>query len=157
MPEATSKPLLVRTLMPARYRALLAAVGLAAVSVLVTMTPWPGLAVVIATALAAAMMMTVRIRLEQTCLSIRVAAVFGTTIPYRDISAVSVGPTTGIVQGMGLRLLPGEGTGYLVGGPSIRLRSGNTTIIASCAAPEELVSLITSRITGPTNAATSPR
>lgn len=58
---------------------------------------------------------------------------------------------------MGLRLLPGEGTGYLVGGPSIRLRSGNTTIIASCAAPEELVSLITARITGPTKGATRPR
>ncbi|MFB9654924.1 hypothetical protein [Pseudarthrobacter oxydans] len=148
MPEATSRRSLVfRTLMPARFRVLLALVGLAVVSVLLITTPWPGLAVVMAGVLAAAMMMTVRIRLEDTCVSIRVAGVFGTTIAYNEISVVSLGPTTGIIEGMGLRLLPGEGLGYLVGGPSICIRSGKSTIIASSAAPEEVIARIRERRT----------
>lgn len=129
--------------MPARYRVLLALVGLAVVSVLLITTPWPGL--VMAGVFAAAMMMTVRIRLEDTCVSIRVAGVFGTAIPYKEISVVSLGPTTGIIEGMGLRLLQGLGPAYLVGGPSICIRSGNSTIIASSAAPEELIARIRER------------
>ena len=141
-----SKPVEFRTFIPLRYRAVLAAVGIAAVSILLVTAPWPGLAVVVAAVFVAVMTMTVRARLDEVCLSIRVAGLFATTIPYRQISAVSAGPNTGFVQGMGLRVLPGGGTGYLVGGPSVRIQCGNTTVFVSCADPQGLVARIGAHI-----------
>lgn len=141
-----SKPVEFRTFIPLRYRAVLAAVGIAAVSILLTATPWPGLVVLVAAVFVAVMTMSVRIRLDEECLSIRVAGVFATTIPYREISAVSAGPNTGFVQGMGLRILPGGGTCYLVGGPSVRIQCGNTTVLASCDNPKGLVTRIGAHI-----------
>ncbi|GAA2564096.1 hypothetical protein LR392_05825 [Arthrobacter sp. AK04] len=141
-----SKPVEFRTFTPLRYRAVLAAVGIAAVSILLAATPWPGLAVLVAAVFVAVMTMSVRIRLDEECLSIRVAGVFATTIPYREISAVSAGRNTGFVQGMGLRILPGGGTGYLVGGPSVRIQCGNTAVFVSCADPQGLVTRIGAHI-----------
>lgn len=131
-----------RTFIPLRYRAVLAAVGIAAVSILWATAPWPGLAVLVAAVFIAVMTISVWTRLDEVGLSIRVAGLFGTTIPYREISAVSPGPNTGFVQGMGLRILPGGGTGYLVGGPSVRIQCGNTTVLVSCADPQGLVARI---------------
>ncbi|HSO92787.1 MAG TPA: hypothetical protein VLR70_16765 [Arthrobacter sp.] len=139
-------PVEFRTHMPLRYRAVLAVVGMAAVSILLATGPRPWLAVFVAAVFAAVMTMTVRIRLGEAGLSIRVAGLFSTTIPYREISAVSAGPATGFVQGMGLRILPGGGTGYLVGGPSVRIQCGNTNVLVSCADPQELVRRIGARI-----------
>lgn len=141
-----SKPVEFRTFTPLRYRAVLAAVGIAAVSILLAATPWPGLAVLVAAVFVAVMTMSVRIRLDEECLSIRVAGVFATTIPYREISAVSAGRNTGFVQGMGLRILPGGGTGYLVGGPSVRIQCGNTAVFVSCTDPQGLVTRIGAHI-----------
>jgi hypothetical protein len=141
-----AKPVELRTYVPLRYRAVLAVVGIAAVFILLAAARWPWLAVLVAAVFLATMSMTVRIRLDELGLSIRVAGLFSTTIPYQEISAVSAGPATGFLQGMGLRILPGGGTGYLVGGPSVRIHCSNTTVLVSCADPQGLVQRIGAHI-----------
>jgi uncharacterized membrane protein YhhN len=143
-----SKPLELRTYMPMRYRSTLAVICIAAVSILLATGPWLLLAGLVAAAFAAALTMNVRIRLDEVGLSIRVASFFSTTIPYHEISAVSAGPVTGFRQGMGLRILPGGGTGYLVGGPSVRIQCGDNAILVSCASAQKLVARVDARIFG---------
>lgn len=132
--------------MPMRYRIVLAVVCICAVAILLAAGPWPLLAVLVTVAFAAAISMNVRVRLDEAGLSIRVAGLFSTTIPYWEISAVSAGPATGFLQGMGLRILPGGGTGYLVGGPSVRIQCGNNVVLVSCADAQRLVARIDAQI-----------
>ena len=141
-----SKPVEFRTYMPLPYRAVLGVVGIAAVLILWASGPWPWLAVPVAAVFVAVTTMTVRIRLGEVALFVRVAGLFSTTIPYREISAVSVGPATGFAQGMGLRILSGGSTGYLVGGPSVRIQRGSPIVLVSCADPQGLVARIGARM-----------
>lgn len=145
-PEEHAKSAEFRTFMPLRYRAVLAGVGLAAVTVLLATGRRPWLAVLVAAAFLAALTMSVRVRLDEVGLSVRVAGVFSTSIPYQEIAAVSAGPATGLLHGMGLRLLPGGGTGYLVGGPSVRIQCRNASVLVSCADPQALVTGIRSHL-----------
>lgn len=137
-----------RTGMPTRYQTVLTGVGFVAVIVLsVTGQPWLGL--VIALVFVSALRMNARIRLGETDLSVRVAGLFSTTIAYREITAVSAGPSTGIREGMGLRVLPGGGTGYLVGGPTIRIQGGaGTWLLVSCADPVAAIVRIRAHLSG---------
>ena len=128
----------LRTDMPTRYQAGLAGVGFVAAIVLsLTGQPWLGLAMALVSV--TALRMNARIRFEEASLSVRVAALFSTTIPYREITAVSAGPSTGLREGMGLRILPGGGTGYLVGGPTVRIQGAGIWLLISCADPEDAV------------------
>ncbi|UKA55445.1 hypothetical protein LFT45_05855 [Arthrobacter sp. FW305-BF8] len=137
-----SRPVEFRTYMPLRYRAVLGVAGIAAVLILLASGPSPWLAVPVAAVFVAVTTMTARIRLGEVSMSIRVAGLFSTTIHYREISAVSVGPATRFAQGMGLRILSGGGTGYLVGGPSVRIQRDSNTVLVSCANPQALVARI---------------
>jgi hypothetical protein len=141
-----SNPVKFRTYMPLRYRAVLAAVGVVAVLILLVSGSWPWLGVLVAVVFVAAMMMSTLVRLDGSVLSIRVAGLFSIAIPYKEISAVSAGRATGFVQGMGLRILSGGVTGYLVGGPSVRIQCGNSAVLVSCADPQELVTQIGTRL-----------
>lgn len=132
--------------MPLRYRAFLAAMGIVTVSILLVTGSWPWLVVAPAAVFGAAMMMSTFVRLDESVVSIRVAGIFSTAIAYAEISHVSVGPATGLAQGMGLRILSGRVTGYLVGGPSVRIQCKNSAVLVSCADPAELIRLINSRI-----------
>lgn len=137
----------LRTGMPPRYQAVLAGVGFAAAIVLsVTGQPWLGLTM--ALVFVPALRMNARIRFEEAGLSVRVAALFSTTIAYKEISAVSTGPSTGLREGMGLRILPGGGTGYLVGGPTIRIQCAGTWLLITCADPEDAVARIRAHLQG---------
>ncbi|GLB68962.1 hypothetical protein [Arthrobacter mangrovi] len=73
---------------------------------------------------------------------------FSTEVLYRDITEISAGPTTGLLQGMGLRILPRQGTGYLVGGPTVQIRTGNSTLLVSCTRPEEFIECLGSACAG---------
>ncbi|MBM7848119.1 hypothetical protein [Arthrobacter roseus] len=76
---------------------------------------------------------------------IRVAGVFSTTISYGDISEVASAKETGIVERMRLRILPNSTTGYLVGGPSVRITTGSSAVLVSSSAPDKLVEAIERR------------
>jgi hypothetical protein len=93
-----------------------------------------------------ALRMSARIRFEDAGLSVRVAGLFSTKIAYRDITAVTTGPSTGLGEGMGLRILPGGGTGYLVGGPTIRIQTASGWLLVSCADPERAIVHIRTRL-----------
>lgn len=135
----------LRTGMPAKYQGLLAAVGFVAVVVLSAAGQvWLG--PVMALVFVSALRMSARIRCEDASLSVRVAGLFSTKIAYREITAVTTGPSTGLREGMGLRILPGGGTGYLVGGPTVRIQTASGWLLVSCADPERAVVHIRSKL-----------
>jgi hypothetical protein len=79
------------------------------------------------------------VRLGMNGVHIRVAGIFSTTIPYDDITEVATDRVTGVREGMGLRVLQNKTTGYLVGGPSVRIHtSGGTAVLVSSDTPDEL-------------------
>ncbi|MDK1360721.1 hypothetical protein QNO00_10640 [Arthrobacter sp. zg-Y1219] len=132
-----------RTAMPARYRGILGGLGFATVAgtVIAALEEGPlalGAGLFIAVIFVPVLLMTARISISEQGIRIRVAAVFATEIPYREITGVSVGPVTGLREGMGLRILP-DGTGYLVGGPSVRIECGRTAVLVSCRSPDRLL------------------
>lgn len=90
-------------------------------------------------------LMQASVRLNATEVSIRVVGIFSTTIPYHRIDEVAPWKSTGIASGMGLRVLPNETTGYLVGGPSVRITTGRTAVLVSSNAPEKLSEAIERR------------
>jgi hypothetical protein len=133
-----------RATMPRRYRMALAVLGLVTTACLVAAGAGgqPVLlfaAAAVAALFAALMTMAARLQLREHGVGISVAGLFSTEVRYRDISDVAVGPVTGLLQGMGLRILPGRATGYLVGGPTVRIRCGNATLLVSCTRPEEFI------------------
>lgn len=64
--------------------------------------------------------------------------IFSERIPIRSIHSVSVGPTTGIGAGIGIRLF-GNCQGYLSGGESIKIDTGNQSFIVSVKDPSQVV------------------
>ncbi|MCQ1954787.1 hypothetical protein [Arthrobacter sp. zg-Y238] len=134
-----------RTGLPARYRLTLGLLGLVAAggTVIATLEAGPMplvLGLLIAVVFVAVLMMTARIRVGPESVQIRVV-VFATEIPYPDITRATAGPVTGLAEGMGLRILPGA-TGYLVGGPSVRIECGQSAVLVSCREPERLLSCL---------------
>lgn len=133
-----------RTMMPRRYRTSLALLGLVTTAGLLAagFDGHPALlfaAAAVAALFAAITMMTARLQLREHVVRISVAGLFSTEVRYRDITDVSVGPVTGLLRGMGLRILPRQGIGYLVGGPTVRIRTGNSILLVSCTRPEEFI------------------
>ena len=135
----------LRTGMPARYRAVLAVIGLLATAVVTLSTgqAWAGVAMLLV--FVSAGRLTARIRCDGTGIHVRVAGIFSTTVAYADLVGVAPGPETGLLEGMGLRILRGGGTGFLVGGPTLRIRSKGAWFLVSCADPEAGVELIRTR------------
>ena len=135
-----------RTPMPVRYRLILGLLGLVSaagtVAAALDADPavlWVGVFIVLI--FGPVLLMTAKISVGAQGMGIRVAGMFSTEIPYREITAVSAGPVTGIREGMGLRILP-DGTGYLVGGPSVRIDCGSTAVLVSCRDPERLLACL---------------
>ena len=132
--------------MPARYRLIRGLLGFAAAggTVLAALEAGPVAAaagLLVAALFGAVVLMSARIRVGPKSVQIRAAAVFAAEIPFRDITRVSAGPVTGFGEGMGLRILPGA-TGYLVGGPSVRIEFGQSAVLVSCSEPERLLSCL---------------
>lgn len=132
--------------MPTRYRLLLGFLGLAVLAGTAAGAAEAGAGVLLPGLLVAAIiapivMMRARIRVGPQSLHIRVAGIISTEVPYREITAISAGPVTGLREGMGLRILP-EGTGYLVGGPSVRIGCRYTDVLVSCSEPDRLLAAV---------------
>ena len=145
-----TQPQIFRTAIPTRYRLVLGILGLAVLAgtTLAALEAGPGVLVTgifTAAIIAPMVFMTARIRVGAASLQIRVAGVFRTEVPYRDMRTVSVGPVTGLRYGMGLRILP-EGTGYLVGGPSVRIQCLGSDVLVSCSEPERLLAAVVPRL-----------
>lgn len=97
------------------------------------------LAILLAALFTAVFLMRAVVRLGVHGVHIRVAGVFTTTIPYDQITGAAPDGVTGVREGMGLRILPNKTTGYLVGGPSVRINtSGGTAVLVSSKTPNEL-------------------
>ncbi len=139
-----------RTAIPLPYRLVLGLLGFAGAGGFVLAAAEGGPAVLITGILVAALflaiiMMSVRLRLGEESLRIRVAGIFSTEVPYRDMTAVSPGPVTGLRYGMGLRILP-DGTGYLVGGPTVLIGCRTGNVLVSCSRPDELLRALAPRV-----------
>lgn len=131
--------------MPVRYRLILGLLGLvsAAGTVAAALDTDPAalwVGVFILVIFVPVLLMTARVSVGGQGVRIRVAF-FSTEIAYREITAVSAGPVTGLREGMGLRILP-DGTGYLVGGPSVRIDCGSTAVLVSCREQERLLACL---------------
>ena len=138
--------------MPTRYRLILGALGVAAVAGPVAAARaadlWALLVgVLLAVVFSAVLLMTARIQVDSQGLRIRVAGVMGTYIHYREMTAISAGPVTGLRYGMGLRILP-DGIGYLVGGPSVRIRCRSGDVLVSCNSPDRLLAAVAPHLPG---------
>lgn len=74
---------------------------------------------------------------------VRTFGFFQTSIKYSEIESLEVGPVTGLKYGAGLRILP-DATGYLTGGPSIRITSTGRqpNIIASAEDPQAVIDAV---------------
>ncbi len=143
-----------RTHMPRKYRIGLLLLGAGATILVVTGMLSDGLAgvglvlgLLMAGAFIAIVMMQAVVRLDTDELTIRVAGVFSTTVPYRQIDGIAPDKITGLAAGMGLRKLPGNTTGYLVGGPSVRISTGSTDVVVSTDRPTELAAAVERRRT----------
>ncbi|THJ66467.1 hypothetical protein E8P82_08365 [Arthrobacter echini] len=141
-----------RARMPRKYRLgllLLGAVSttLAVVGMLLDGLTAVGLllGVLLAVTFIAIVMMQAVVRLDDEELTIKVAGIFGTSIPYRQIDGVAPDKVTGLGAGMGLRKLPNSTTGYLVGGPSVRISKGNADVLVSTDDPTELAAALERR------------
>jgi hypothetical protein len=132
--------------MPGPYRVGVLIFGLIATSAVVVplSVEIPGvmslvLTILLAALFAAVFLMRAVVRLGGHEVHIRVAGIFTTTIPYDQITGVAPDRATGVREGMGLRMLPNKTTGYLVGGPSVRINtSGGTAVLVSSKTPNEL-------------------
>ena len=133
-----------RTGMPVRYRVILLVLG-----VIATIGTGAGLALVnIGVAVISAVLflavfisvsfMRTTVQLDAREISIKVAGIFGTKIPYKSIDDVAPAEPTGLTAGMGLRVLQNRTTGYLVGGPSVRITLARTAVLVSSDTPEKL-------------------
>ncbi|WP_104160046.1 hypothetical protein [Arthrobacter sp. ZGTC212] len=145
-----TQPRTFRTAIPLRYRLVLGLLGLSGAAACVLAVAEGGRAAVITGVLVAVLflaviMITVRLHVGEEGLRIRVAGIFSTEVPYREMTAVSRGPVTGMRHGMGLRILP-EGTGYLVGGPSVRIECRTGNLLVSCSRPDELLAALAPRL-----------
>ena len=134
------------TRMPGPYRVGVLILGLLTTSVVVVPLSTEissATSMVLVTLLAALFIavfsMRAVVRLGKEGVRIRVAGIFTTTIPYDHITEVATDRVTGVREGMGLRMLPNKTTGYLVGGPTVRIyTSGGTAVLVSSNTPNEL-------------------
>lgn len=142
-----------RTRMPARYQMIFlligafATIGSATAMATASMTGAILLASLMTAVFLAVVLMQAKVRLEPSEVSIRTAGIFATTIPYHSIDDVTPWKSTGAGAGMGLRVLPHGTTGYLVGGPSVRMTTGSTAVLVSSNTPEKLSEAIEHRRT----------
>lgn len=142
-----------RTRMPVRYRigllliGALATIGAATAMATFSMSGAVLVAALLTAVFLAVILMHASVHLEASQVSIKVAGIFATTIPYDTIDDVLPGKPTGIVAGMGLRVLPNRTTGYLVGGPSVRIMTGGSAVLVSSNTPEKLSEAIEHRRT----------
>lgn len=104
------------------------------------------LVILLAALFTAAFLLRVVVHLGIDELNIRVAGIFKTTVSYDLITEVAPDRVTGLREGMGLRMLPNRTTGYLVGGPSVRIHtSEGTAVLVSSNTPNELSEAIARR------------
>lgn len=82
------------------------------------------------TALSFAMHRSVAIRLEDHAVDIRQVWRQQQQIPYEQITEVAVGPRTEWWR-IGRRRLDDGTTGYLMGGPSVRITTGESSVVVS--------------------------
>ncbi|MCC3268746.1 hypothetical protein MUG94_16660 [Arthrobacter gengyunqii] len=145
-----TQPRTFRAAMPLRYRLVLGVLGFTGAAGCVLAVAEGGRAGLITGAAVAGLflaviMITVRLHVGEDSLRIRVAGVFSTEVPYREMTAVSRGPVTGMRYGMGLRILP-DGTGYLVGGPSVLIECRTGNVLVSCSHPDQLLAALAPRL-----------
>ncbi len=125
-------------------------VGLAVVTALLpTMvnSTWVAIlfgAVVIAATLAC-IVMRVKIVVSDDGVTASVLGLFSKTISLKDITGVSVGPETGLIEGAGPRVVDGS-SAYIVSGPTVCIEQGASSFIASAKNPEEVVADIQARL-----------
>lgn len=125
-------------------------VGLAVVAALLpTMvnSTWVAIlfgAVVIAATLSC-IAMRVKIVVSNDGVTASVLGLFSKTISLKDITGVSVGPETGLIEGAGPRVVDGS-SAYIVSGPTVRIEQGASSFIASAKNPEEVVADIQARL-----------
>ena len=101
-------------------------------------------AVVIAVTLAC-IAMRVKIVVSDDGVTASVLGLFSKTISLKDITGVSVGPETGLIEGAGPRVVDGS-SAYIVSGPTVRIEQGASSFIASAKNPEEVVADIQARL-----------
>lgn len=152
-PGETTAETTFRAAIPLRYRVILGTLGFVAVAGSAVAALEGGTAALVTAAFIAVvfvpvLLMTAKVSLSGQGIGIRVAGFFSTEVPYREITAVTAGPMTGLREGMGLRILP-DGTGYLVGGPSVRIETGKTAVLVSCSHPERLIAAVSPHLPGP--------
>jgi len=139
--------------MPGRYRVFLYSLGaaIAGSGLLIPLlagrvnTAAAVLGVLAAAFIIVAARMQTVVHLGADSVRIRTAGIFSTTIPYEQITDVAIAPPTGLAAGMGLRIFPGRTTGYLVGGPAIRITTGRSSVLVSADAPACLLAGILRR------------
>lgn len=138
------------TVMPFRYRIVIGCLGFTATAGSVVAVwetgPWAlAVGLFMAVVFLPVLFMKTRISVGAQDLQVRVLRVFSTKIRHRDITGLSAGPVTGLREGMGLRVLP-DATGYLVGGPSVRIECGKSALLVSCNDPDGLQAALVPRL-----------
>lgn len=91
-------------------------------------------------------MMRVVLHAGDQGLHARCMGVFRWDFRWEEITAVEPGPETGLMAGMGVRLLSGGVKGLLVGGPTVRLRSAGKDYLLSAKDPEAVAAEIRRRL-----------
>ncbi|NVC25337.1 hypothetical protein E7Z53_18120 [Kocuria salina] len=143
-----------RTRFPARHRVMLRllAVAVTIVGLVPVIAGNVGMVGVVATAVIAApfwwlaFFQTV-VDLEAEAVAIRYGGIFGRRVPYDQILEVRESPTRGFIAGWSSVSISGI-TGYLVGGPTVRIDTKPTAVLVSTDQPRRLVEEIRQRIAG---------
>ena len=102
-----------------------------------------GALVIVATL--ACIAMRVKIVVSDDGVTASILGLFTRTIFLKDITGVSVGPETGLIEGAGPRVVDGS-SAYIVSGPTVRIEQGASSFIASAKNPEEVVADIQARL-----------
>lgn len=102
-----------------------------------------GAVVIVATL--ACIVMRVKIVVSDDGVTASVLGLFSKTISLKDITGVSVGPETGLIEGAGPRVVDGS-SAYIVSGPTVCIEQGASSFIASAKNPEEVVADIQARL-----------
>lgn len=102
-----------------------------------------GALVIVATL--ACIVMRVKIVVSDDGVTASVLGLFSKTISLKDITGVSVGPETGLIEGAGPRVVDGS-SAYIVSGPTVCIEQGASSFIASAKNPEEVVADIQARL-----------
>lgn len=134
---------------PVRWVATAAALGtLAALLPSAVQPGWGGTAVFLAVGLLWAALLSMHASILVAPEEVTVGVMgMSDTIPYAHVEAVEVGPSTGVREGVGVRFLKGaNSTGYVVGGPTVRITTRTTDYLVSARNPEAAVADIRGRM-----------